>query len=517
MKDLLSKHLKDIGNLPYLFVGSGFSKRYIGMESWEDLLEAVTVLATFPRPFTYYLTECGKDYPVLGSLLAEAFYTKFYDSDYRTLYPYITDPILKAGDKDTPFKHFIADYIQGKQKQAGISDEIEILKKAKIAGVITTNWDTLLEEMFPDFKCYIGQEMMFAEALNFGELFKIHGSITRPDTMVLTKRDYDDYHVRNAYLAAKLLTIFVEHPIIFVGYSLSDPNILQIINSIFKTIRVSDYEKFKDRLIFIEYDKLAATASFMDGTLSIGDGRFLPIKHIKANDYSPIYEVLQELDQAIPTKVLVRLKHMLYDFVVTNRPNNKIYVGNITDVDDSTLDKIQAVFGVGAAEMFEYGYRSVSPEDIFKDILDENIAFDIDKLLTLTYPTVFKSAQYIPVYKYLTVKGIGTIDQIRTVYTGFDTRLISKLKRITFTKLLPAPNYVAHKPDVNKLQSFSELVSKKDAWHVLLYVHLLDHNKIDLEDFKTFLLENLQKYGKTTDYRKAMCLYDILKHKPSAT
>ena len=46
------------------------------------------------------------------------------------------------------------------------------------------------------------------------------------------KTDDISFEKKNPYLAAKLLTIFTEHPIIFIGYSLTDENILKILNSI---------------------------------------------------------------------------------------------------------------------------------------------------------------------------------------------------------------------------------------------------------------------------------------------
>ena len=212
-----------MGNLPYLFVGSGFSRRYIGLENWQDLLENVFKNIDLPKSFTYYLTEADKDYPELGKLLSDSFYEIFYSIDYKSDYPFISEEDLRSGNKDTPLKSLITNYIREKRASDRFEKlEIEALKQIKISGIITTNWDDLLEEFFPDFKRYIGQQMMFSESLNYGEIFKVHGCYTCPNSLILTTRDYQNYNEKNAYLTAKLLTVFVEHPIIFLGYSLSD-------------------------------------------------------------------------------------------------------------------------------------------------------------------------------------------------------------------------------------------------------------------------------------------------------
>lgn len=38
IKNILTKQLSTTDSLPFLFIGSGFSKRYIQTESWEDIL-----------------------------------------------------------------------------------------------------------------------------------------------------------------------------------------------------------------------------------------------------------------------------------------------------------------------------------------------------------------------------------------------------------------------------------------------------------------------------------------------
>lgn len=44
-------------------------------------------------------------------------------------------------------------------------EELDLCKKIVIDGIITTNYDNLLEKIFSDFKTYIGQEELFFHLL----------------------------------------------------------------------------------------------------------------------------------------------------------------------------------------------------------------------------------------------------------------------------------------------------------------------------------------------------------------
>jgi hypothetical protein len=106
---------------------------------------------------------------------------------------------------------FEIQYVKSKQEEinAAAEAEINLLKKIKIDGIITTNWDTLLEGCFSDFAKFVGQEeLFFSELFAIGEIYKIHGCATKPESLGLTQEDYDSFHERNPYLAAKSLKAF---------------------------------------------------------------------------------------------------------------------------------------------------------------------------------------------------------------------------------------------------------------------------------------------------------------------
>ncbi len=137
-----------------------------------------------------------------------------------------------------------------------MSEEIECLKRVgnkSIAGVITTNYDSLLEGVFSDYTRFIGQEeLIFSQIQGVGEIYKIHGCCTKPDSIIINEDDYVDFQEKNPYLASKILTLFLEHPIVFMGYSIGDENIRNILRAIVRCLSKEKIEVLKERLIFIE-------------------------------------------------------------------------------------------------------------------------------------------------------------------------------------------------------------------------------------------------------------------------
>lgn len=223
---------------PFLFVGSGFSRRYIGLEDWRGLLSH---FCEGIGEFNYYSATANGDLPRAAGLIAKDFHEiwwkdeKFAES--RAKYKDNTNLVADA------LKNEICEYLSrvdltGDPDEV-LQNELTILRNANVDGIITTNWDFLLEEIFPEYRVFIGQEeLLFSNPQAIAEIYKIHGCASRPKSLVLTEEDYHDFEGKNPYLAAKLITLFIEHPIFFIGYSVTDPHIQSLIFSIAECLRV---------------------------------------------------------------------------------------------------------------------------------------------------------------------------------------------------------------------------------------------------------------------------------------
>ena len=161
--------------------------------------------------------------------------------------------------EQSPFKVEIAQYID--EHSVPVEDKAEELALLKaissksLAGIITTNYDCLLERETDGYKSFVGQEeLVFSAIQGWAEIYKIHGSITNPGSIVITESDYQHFMEYCPYLASKLMTIFMEYPIIFIGYSLSDPNVRIILQSIVKCLTKENLERLQDRFIYVEWE-----------------------------------------------------------------------------------------------------------------------------------------------------------------------------------------------------------------------------------------------------------------------
>jgi len=499
---------------PFLFVGSGFSRRYIGLPDWATLL---SIFCTVKKPFEYYLSSGDGTYPTAARLIAEDFNNEWWTDD---LYSSSREKFSKrVTDKTSAMRFEICDIltkaVQKPLSDSQYSQEINLLSNLNVDGLITTNWDCLLEQLFPDYKVYTGQnELLFSNPQSIAEIYKIHGSAHKPKSLVLTDDDYVDFNLKNPYLAAKLITIFVEHPVVFLGYSLSDKNISDLLSAISVCIGSDNLHQLRNNLIFVQREEDIKEATVSDTYTTI-DGVQIPITLIRTDDFLPIYEAIDENKRKIPARILRYCKEELYNLVQSNEPEKKIYVVDIDEVEKH--EDVEFVVGVGVAaakkkedEVGFIGYTQINNLNLFEDLLQNNKNYHANSVLDSVIPNAGKHSPNIPVFKYLKEVGIEGYDDYKRSYLSLDKWVLRQ------DKSYQCPTY---------LRSYVKKFKGKDVKYIIehctpesaaIYIPFL-WDKLDLDITRGFLIANIEKINPenssyATYFKKLACLYDKLKY-----
>ena len=73
IKENLTKLLNESATTPVLFIGSGFSRRYLGTKNWEKLLEHFST--SLNQSFNLYTSKVkNNNLPKVASIMAEEFH-----------------------------------------------------------------------------------------------------------------------------------------------------------------------------------------------------------------------------------------------------------------------------------------------------------------------------------------------------------------------------------------------------------------------------------------------------------
>lgn len=509
-KEKLIEIFKARGAGPFLFLGSGFSRRYLGLEDWKGLLSRFCVTG---KPFEYYLAVANGDYPTAANLLAIDFNEHWWKADeYKGN---VERYKSKISGNTSALRIEICNYLstldQGKAKSSGYAHEVDILSTLNVDGVITTNWDMFIEQIFPDYKTYIGQnELLFSNPQEIGEIYKIHGCASNSESLILTNDDYIEFNNRNAYLAAKLITIFVEHPIVFIGYSLSDENISGLLKAISLCVGHNNVEQFRKNLIFVQRAD-NEEQDFSDTFITI-DGIQIPIILIKTNDFVPIYEALAATKRKIPARVLRYCKEQLYELVKSAEPEKKICVVDIDAIDRK--EDIEFLVGVGVASheniVSEIGYAVIETKDLILDLLHKSGGYDAQQIVDNVLKRAGRSTKNVPVFKYL--RDIGIVDNKSYEKSGLELDKLVKRDLKDFQ----AKTYTGTFFKNYRHLKMNEILEKCTPENASAYIPFISKEKIDLDLLLNFLIANEEKLdykysSYASNFRKLAALYDKLK------
>ena len=514
--DDLESHLKGFATAPFLFVGSGLSRRYLQLETWRDLLAHFAAMTS--KPYAYYVTSADGDLTRVASALADEFHDVWWQ-EARFAASRADFGNGRLGTREGPLKAEIARHVDEALARlpadGELAHEIELLGEAVIDGVITTNFDRFLEQVFDDYKVYTGQDqLLFSDPQGVGEIYKIHGSADDPESLVLSAADFARYRDRNPYLAAKLLTIFVEHPVLFVGYSLTDPNIREILVSVARCLTSDNLPRLQDRLIFINWNPDATEPTFARTMMSI-EGMAIPVINFETSSFAGVFAALGSLQRKFPARLLRQMKEHVYELVRTNQPQGRLFVQDLDA--DTDLAKVDVVFGVGMQErLSNVGYVGIAREDVLGDLLLSESRWDAARMVEDALPVLLRRSpkSFVPVFRYL--RGAGLLDDMGDFVEGaeIDERLRSRaeagLKRIQ-----PTPGTPQRRRSTRLLReaggTFKGACEKCTLTDLAAVAPLIPTGEIDPDELLDEIVSR-RPAEPDTAWAKLVCLYDILKY-----
>lgn len=207
-----------------LFIGSGFSLKAGGPSS--DLLKKA-IAHEFPKGYKRGLSGMPLDD------VAQEF-VRYHRNDRSAL--------LRVLEKQFSFR------------KKDLSDHQALARIPHFSRIFTTNYDTLLEDTYGERINVVRCSEDCVNDLKEVNLYKIHGDLTCPDQLVITRNDYDDLlsTEKNRAVWNKVFDAFVSTDVLFIGYSLDDTNVQRVLKA------VSDAVGAKRRRVFLIAPNLSA-------------------------------------------------------------------------------------------------------------------------------------------------------------------------------------------------------------------------------------------------------------------
>ena len=116
-----------------------------------------------------------------------------------------------------------------------------------------------------------------------------------PETIIITEEDYKTFDKKYELIRAQLLSLFVHNPIIFLGYSIGDRNIKDLLKTIFSYVDYNSPERQnKGQFSLVEYDSESMNHEVVEHDIDM-DNQTIRINKIKTDDFTSIYQAIASL------------------------------------------------------------------------------------------------------------------------------------------------------------------------------------------------------------------------------
>lgn len=532
MKKNVLDLIAESGKMPILFIGAGISKRYLyHYPDWDTLLkDSFRIIDSdtflYQKYYDQLKRRTSSPFEInagLGSYAEEEYNNAFFDKKVT----------LKVGNSKSPdwLKRGISPYrmyLSQRFKKMRVNRNPELqaelekfrLLKNKVSAVITTNYDCFLEkEVFnSDFSVFINQSDLFsANSYNIAEIYKIHGCCTDANSLVITKDDYDKFNSSRKLIIAKMLTLFAESPLIFMGYSFTDENVQNIISDFIGCLTPAQVKQIDRHFVFISYEK--GQSDLVENKVQIVTParKVIPVTQIQTDNFALVYDTLNKIVPGLSPLRVRQARHVVKKIVdqsiLSDPAAESVIVGleNLNDLDYSNKPLAIAV-GYKESILNKYGYGLLSDQFIFEDILYDNKHFDSIEMCNSRLKS-FPINRLLPIFKY--------ISQAKAC--GSDLASDSKLFKYaeahdTYEKICPSniAKNLYSLPIVSSMDALHIEMAKNEKLNTKAGVLLKNIQSFSSNDIRDTLSElyrsNSDECMKSTNFKRCVMFLDLIEN-----
>lgn len=521
------ENIKNNNQYPIIFIGSGITQRYFeNSPRWEELIlklwNKVYKEEDYYSRFYDLQAEGKDDFQIFLTIAQEleivinrAFFSRKIEIDNLER--------KEAHSKGlSPFRHEVANIFSNLVIREGMHDEVEaftdMLIKARF--IITTNYDAFIENRFTSrnigIKTNIGNAGLFTTSSDYGELYKIHGSISKPDTITITESDYSKNESKLALVNAKILSNLTESPILFLGYSLTDENIRELLATYTENMPYEDISKAASRIGVVEYRK--GESQLIESMGNISDLN-IHYTSISTDNYIEIYNQISKIDQGILPSLISKYEGAFRKIIEVKGKEKELdtVLTSFIDISKINTEELKNKNIVVAFGDSKYIYKMPTYKDYIREYfsdsmdLDSRIALIFLKKTSANYPVPYKKHSKV-------IENWGSIpnDLVREV-ESLKKRISNFPKSTVRTYSSKAKKDVAkvYLPYLNKTSTIKDIMSLSNVTllNKLRYI-LYKIEEFDLEELKYFIVENIDmgenKGMNSTIFRKIVMSYSIM-------
>lgn len=482
---------------PVLFFGTGMSMRYLEKSfSWKGLLEQVmTDLTGSDEAFLNIDSHCNSDCPLMASEI-EKLFNRSLEEDRNGKFKEINDAFFerkRQGQDSSRFKIYVSQLLRDNELKPEMVEEIKALKtiRKNISSIITTNYDNLVEQLF-QFEPLVGNNILLSNP--YGAVYKIHGTLENPSSIIITQEDYNKFNTKYELIRAQLLSLFMHHPIIFMGYSLTDKNIKDLLHTIFSYVDADseEAEKIRDNFLVVDREKDNNSIDVTEYDIVV-DSKNIKVNKIKTDNFIAIYQALSELRLPISAMDIRKVQDIVGDIY---KGTNGIKV-EITE-DLKTLKNSDKVLAIGSSKTIRYQYQT-SKELLLNyfSVIEEAD----EQRLSLIDKYKINTAQYFPIF------GFSKINKNIRNENTLKSNQIKKIETIK-NKISVDKKLVNDHVTIQEI-FMDESIRPSYKTEAIAYSVLIKKN-IKLDELETYLRDFTEP--KNTDFNKLLVIYDYLKY-----